>query len=226
MKECFSFSIIANLGHQCCSEPSTVVIARGHILNHSRTRIVSVNTPAPERHLPLLYAYSSHQSHLPVAEPMMDASSLGSSPSLGAFVCLVAVQLVIAWTLLDAEVHSLWGTDHGDGQQQVVADLDSTTSAHSTTMGDLSKHDNIECRILDVGNLGAHVLQEHLCHSKSLFWLCTNLKYAFSCFDKSWTTCQSMKNTMNVRVPAAAALIPPETGASTNWTEETTCTLK
>ena len=129
---------------------------------------------------------------------------------------------VLAWALLDAEVHSLWGANHGDGQQQVVADLDSTTSAHSTTMGDLSKHDNIECRILDVGNLGAHVLQEHLCHSKSLFWLCTNLKYAFSCFDKTWTTCQSMKNTMNVRVPAAAALIPPETGASTNWTEEGT----
>ena len=83
MKECFSFSIIANLGHQCCSEPSTVVIARGHILNHSRTRIVSVNTPAPERHLPLLYDNSSHKSHLPVAEPMMEASSLGSSPSLG-----------------------------------------------------------------------------------------------------------------------------------------------
>ena len=83
MNECFSFSIIANLGHQCCPKPSTVVIARGHILNHSRTRIVSVNTPAPERHLPLLYAYSGHQSHLPVAEPMMEASNLGSSPSLG-----------------------------------------------------------------------------------------------------------------------------------------------
>ena len=88
----FILLMIANLGHQCCPKPSTVVIARGHILYHSRTRIVSVNTPAPERHLPLLSDNSSHQSHLPVAEPMMEASSLGSSPSLGAFVCLVAAQ--------------------------------------------------------------------------------------------------------------------------------------
>merc|ERR1711962_615827 len=71
---------------------SSMLFRTLHGSHCSRTRIVSVNTPAP----------SCCRAH--------DGSQqLGVQPKL------------------NAEVHSLRGANHGDGQQQVVADLDSTT---------------------------------------------------------------------------------------------------
>ena len=40
-------------------------------------------------------------------------------------------------SLLDAKIHSLRGANHGDGQQEVVADLHRSPGTHTPTVGDL-----------------------------------------------------------------------------------------
>ena len=96
---------------------------RGYRCQHSSTLLKS-----------LVYLSSSKRHpNLPVADPIMEANNLGSSPSLGS----INIWGVRTKCLLNAEIHGLRGANHGDRQQQVVADLHRPPSADAPTMGDL-----------------------------------------------------------------------------------------
>ena len=72
-------------------------------------------------------------------------------------------------SLLDAKIHSLRGANHGDGQQEVVADLHRSPGTHTPTVGDLKyAHNGSLCLVSKRFHLGSHVLQQDFSSSKGV----------------------------------------------------------